>query len=64
MQPDRQLQSPAPEYGRQIDPRVERMALESLNEVKRANVVMMDLSVDPGLVPSNRPTYNIWSDQG
>ena len=54
----------APEYGLDPSARVLEMASASLIDVKAANVPMADLAVDRALRPVQRPTYNIWSDQG
>jgi len=39
----------APEFGRVVDPTVERLARESLADVKRANVALVEIGIDPAL---------------
>src|SRR5262245_5532346 len=40
----------APEFGRVVDPTVERLARESLADIKRANLPYTELALDPALV--------------
>jgi hypothetical protein len=55
----------APEYGKIVSPDLRLQADSALGHLKRSNVVMMDLSLDPG-VPgvSGRGSYNIFTDTG
>lgn len=39
----------APEFGKQVDPMVAKMAAESLADVKRANFPMVEVGIDPAL---------------
>lgn len=50
----------APEFGRVVDPTVERLARESLADVKRANVPLVEIGIDPALTGGG--AYNILSD--
>lgn len=50
----------APEWGRVVDPNVERMARESLADVKRANVRLVEVGIDPALTGAG--TYDITTD--
>jgi hypothetical protein len=52
----------ASEFGKQLDPLVDRMARESLADVKRANVAPVEVGIDPALTSAG-PGYNILSDQ-
>ncbi len=52
----------APEFGRQLDPLIERTAAISLRQVKAANVKMSELGVDPVLSGDQRRGYNVYSD--
>ena len=55
----------APAFGKQIEPWLREMALNSVAVVKRANMRMTDMSLDPGaLGHSGVGHYNIYSDQG
>jgi hypothetical protein len=54
----------APEYGRVSTPMLLMQANESLGDLKRLNVPMMDLGMDPGLTADRRGGYNIYSDTG
>lgn len=54
----------APEYGLQPREDISQIARDSLSRIKAANLVMTDLSVDLGLHPSGRGSYNILNDQG
>lgn len=51
-----------PEWGRVLDPLVERGARESLADIKRANVETSELVIDPGLPGVTGSRYNIVSD--
>lgn len=51
----------APEFGRPLDPVIAMQARDSLAELKRLNVPMIDLAVDAGLT-SGSGGYSIWSD--
>jgi len=50
----------APEFGRVVDPTVERMARESLADVKRANLPLVEIGIDPALTGGG--SYNILTD--
>jgi hypothetical protein len=50
----------APEFGRTVDPLVLRMAAESLADIKRANVVLVEIGMDPALTVG--PGYSILTD--
>ena len=50
----------APEFGRVVDPTVERMARESLADVKRANLPFVEIGIDPALTGAGG--YNILTD--
>ena len=52
----------APEFGRPVTPGILQMAGDALTAVKRANMPMMDLGIDPALVPVGRDRYNIFTD--
>jgi hypothetical protein len=53
----------APEYGRQLSPDVALLAADTLGNIKRLNVAMVDLSCDPALLPRvGRYGYNIQTD--
>lgn len=52
----------APEFGRQLDPQVAAMAVSTLAVVKRANIRMQDLVIDPALL-NKRAFYDWRSDQ-
>jgi hypothetical protein len=54
------------EYGRPLNPAIASVAIESLATFKHANVPMMDLALDPGLLGGSalRYGYNINTDQG
>ena len=53
------------EYGRELTADIAGKALESLAALKRWNVPMIDLALDPGLTAQHsRSTYNIYTDQG
>ena len=54
----------APLYGATPSAFLVQQAAESLAAVKAANLPMTDLSMDRALWSTNRPTYNIWSNQG
>lgn len=55
----------APEYGKVVTPDLRLQAGDSLGTLKRSNVVMMDLGLDPGIVMGGgRGAYNIQTDQG
>jgi hypothetical protein len=55
----------APEYGRQLSPEIALLAADTLGNIKRLNVGMVDLGFDPGLLPvSGRYGYNILTDCG
>src|SRR4029434_1146018 len=51
----------APEFGRVVDPTVERLARESLADVKRANLPSVEIGIDPALTGGG-PGYNILTD--
>lgn len=51
----------APEFGRVVDPTVERLARESLADVKRANVPIVEIGIDPALTGGGGG-YDILSD--
>ena len=51
----------APEYGRQVDPLIDRAARESLADVKRANVALVEVGIDPALTGGGGG-YNILTD--
>lgn len=50
----------APEFGKQVDPMVARMAAESLADVKRANLPMVEIGIDPFLTGAG--SYSILTD--
>jgi hypothetical protein len=50
----------APEFGRVVDPTVERMARESLADLKRANVGVVEIGIDGALTGAGG--YNILTD--
>jgi hypothetical protein len=50
----------APEFGRTVDPLVLRMAAESLADIKRANVALVEIGMDPAVTVG--PGYNILTD--
>jgi hypothetical protein len=50
----------APEFGRVVDPMVDRLARESLADIKRANVPYMEVGMDAALVDGGG--YNILVD--
>jgi hypothetical protein len=52
----------APEFGRQVDPVLQQSAIESKANVKRANIRLVDLLIDPALTTVG-PRYSILSDQ-
>jgi hypothetical protein len=52
----------APEWGRVVDPTVERQARESLADVKRANLPYTEIGIDAALTGCG-PTYNILTDE-
>jgi hypothetical protein len=53
----------APEYGKALTAEIAVGAVESLGDIKRLNVPMMDLALDPGLLPrTGRYGYNIYTD--
>jgi hypothetical protein len=52
----------APEFGRPLDPLIDRAARESLADVKRQNVSLVELGMDPGLPGGAPGAYNILSD--
>lgn len=49
----------APEFGRQVPDTLVVQAGESLGHLKRSNVVMVDLALDPGLTGQQQGSYNI-----
>jgi hypothetical protein len=51
----------APEFGRVVDPVVERSARESLADIKRANVVLVEVGIDRALTGGGG-SYDILSD--
>lgn len=51
----------APEFGRPLDPLILRTASDALAAVKRVNVPMIDLTMDPGIT-RGRALYNILTD--
>jgi hypothetical protein len=51
----------APEFGRVVDPTVERLARESLADVKRANLPYTEIGLDVALTGGG-PSYNILTD--
>lgn len=51
----------APEFGRVVDPTVERLARESLADVKRANVPLVEIGIDPALT-GDSAGYDILTD--
>jgi hypothetical protein len=51
----------APEFGRPVDPLVLRLAAESLADIKRANVALVEIGVDAGLT-GGPGGYNILTD--
>jgi len=51
----------APEFGRVVDPTVERLARESLADLKRANLPLVEIGIDPALTGGG-PGYNILTD--
>jgi hypothetical protein len=51
----------APEFGRPVDPLIDRMARESLADVKRANVALVEIGIDPALTGGGAG-YNILTD--
>lgn len=44
----------APEFGRPITPDLNMLAAESLANVKRANIRLVELTTDPAILPRNR----------
>jgi len=50
----------APEFGRVVDPTVERLARESLADLKRANVAWAEIGIDGALTGAG--SYNILTD--
>jgi hypothetical protein len=50
----------APEFGRPLDPQILYMARESLGDVKRANVALVEIGIDPALTGAG--AYNILTD--
>ena len=54
----------APEYGKVVTPDLRLQAGDALGTLKRSNVVMTDLAVDPALTGTAHGTYNIFSDTG
>lgn len=53
----------ATEYGRQLPPDIASAAAESLSDIKRLNTPVVDLGMDPGLLPvAGRYSYNIQTD--
>jgi len=53
----------APEYGKPADSFLIQSAMEAKANVKRANLKLYDLPVDPGVLGRQRGVYNIFSDQ-
>ena len=51
----------APEFGRVVDPTVERLARESLADVKRQNFALVEVGIDPALTGGGGG-YNILTD--
>ena len=51
----------APEFGRVIDPVVMKLAAERLGDIKRQNVPMVEIGIDPALTNCG-PSYSILSD--
>jgi len=51
----------APEYGKQLDPTIDRMARESLADVKRANFPLVEVGIDP-MLTGGPGGYDILSD--
>lgn len=49
----------APEFGRTLDPLILLQANEALGSLKRLNVPMVDLDLDPALTPSRGVWWNI-----
>jgi len=51
----------APEYGKPLDPTIDRMARESLADVKRQNFPMVEVGIDP-MLTGGPGGYDIFSD--
>lgn len=54
----------APPYGKQVPGDVAVMAIRSLAQIKRVNLKLSDLPVDPAITHDHRGGYNIVSGQG
>jgi hypothetical protein len=54
----------APECGRAVSDQLRFMAADALGDLKRLNVSMADLSMDPALTVTSQGGYNIYTDQG
>ena len=53
----------APEFGRQLDPVVAKLAAMSLADLKRINLPMVEINNDPAILSSRRSRYFILSDR-
>lgn len=54
----------APEYGKPMSAALVIGAADALGDIKRLNVSMTDLALDPGLISDRRGGYNINTDTG
>lgn len=55
----------AHEFGRELPPRIELLAIEAKAALQHSNVPMMDLTLDAAVTPtSSRAGYNIWTGTG